>query len=277
MTITIDNAIERLNTPRAIFDEEITKANLIPVFEELKANDDEDDMLDLLLYRISDADYFDDMSWILTQISEDDEDYPKTHRFLENIIENVKKEYTSTELTDLCDVIADKLTNARSTSSFTSFLECSEDFDSATVTILNGTHYLECSIDDNERYCIRDIYDTFEAIDNTYAGIAARFEDYAETLRVFDKSQLMSYLTMFAVFNKSFFSDNPIIFTKVEQEHIALINECGDETVIDADDLHALKNKLAPYYDRFINQVTKHYEFVTLDDGAIVTNIEPVQ
>ena len=166
MTITIDNAIERLNTPRAIFDEEITKANLIPVFEELKANDDEDDILDLLLYRISDADYFDDMSWILTQIGEDDEDYPKTHRFLENIIENVKKEYTSTELTDLCDVIADKLTNARSTSSFTSFLECSEDFDSATVTILNGTHYLECSIDDNERYCIRDIYDTFEAIDN---------------------------------------------------------------------------------------------------------------
>lgn len=112
---------------------------------------------------------------------------------------------------------------------------------------------------------------------DTYAGIAARFEDYAEILRVFDKSQLMSYLTMFAVFNKSFFSDNPIIFTKVEQEHIALINECGDETVIDADDLHALKNKLAPYYDRFINQVTKHYEFVTLDDGAIVTNIEPVQ
>lgn len=112
---------------------------------------------------------------------------------------------------------------------------------------------------------------------DTYTGIAARFEDYAETLRVFDKSQLMSYLTMFAVFNESFFSDNPIIFTKVEQEHIALINERGDETVIDADDLHALKNKLAPYYDRFINQVTKHYEFVTLDDGAIVTNIEPVQ
>ena len=167
MTITIDNAIERLNTPRAIFDEEITKANLIPVFEELKANDDEDDMLDLLLYRISDADYFDDMSWILTQMYEDDEDYPKTRRFLENIIENVKKEYTSTEIRDLCDVIADKLTNARSTSSFASFLECDELFDSATITILNGTHYLERSIDDNERYCIRDIYDIFEDIDKT--------------------------------------------------------------------------------------------------------------
>ena len=86
----------------------------------------------------------------------------------------------------------------------------------------------------------------------------------------------MSYLTMFAVFNESFFSGNPIAFTEVEQEHITLINEHGNETFIDTDDLHALKNKLAPYYDRFINQVTKHYEFVTLDNGAIVSNIVPV-
>lgn len=112
---------------------------------------------------------------------------------------------------------------------------------------------------------------------DTYTDIAARFEDCTETLRVFDKSQLMSYLTMFAVFNKSFFSDNPIIFTKVEQEHIALINECGDETVIDADDLHTLKNKLAPYYDHFINEVITHYESATLVDGTIVSNIVPVQ
>lgn len=112
---------------------------------------------------------------------------------------------------------------------------------------------------------------------DAYTDIAARFEDYAETLRVFDKSQLMSYLTMFAVFNESFFSDNPIVFTKVEQEHIALIKERGDESIVDADNLHTLKNKLAPYYDRFINQVTTHYETVTLDDGAIVSNIVPVQ
>lgn len=112
---------------------------------------------------------------------------------------------------------------------------------------------------------------------DAYTDIAARFEDYAETLRVFDKSQLMSYLTMFAVFNKNFFYDKPIVFTEVEQEHIALINERGDESIIDADDLHTLKNKLAPYYDRFIDQVTKRYEFVTLDDGAIITNIVPVQ
>lgn len=111
---------------------------------------------------------------------------------------------------------------------------------------------------------------------DTYTDITARFEDCTETLRVFDKSQLMSYLTMFAVFNESFFSDNPIVFTKVEQEHIALINERGDETVIDADELHALKNKLAPYYDRFITEVTAHYETVTLDDGAIVSNILPI-
>ena len=112
---------------------------------------------------------------------------------------------------------------------------------------------------------------------DAYADIAARFEDDADGLRVFDKSQLMSYLTLFAVFNESFFNDNPIVFTEVEQEHIALINERGDEAVIDADDLHTLKNKLAPYYDRFINQITEHYEFATLDDGTIVTNIEPVQ
>ena len=111
---------------------------------------------------------------------------------------------------------------------------------------------------------------------DTYADIAARFEDYAETLRVFDKSQLMSYLTMFEVFNESFFHDKPIGFTENNLELIAIINEHGDESIVDPDDLHALKNKLAPYYDRFIDQVTKRYEFVTLDDGAIVTNIEPV-
>lgn len=112
---------------------------------------------------------------------------------------------------------------------------------------------------------------------DVYAGIAARFEDYAETLRVFDKSQLMSYLTMFEVFNENFFSDKPIAFTEDDLGLIAIIKEQGDESIVDADNLHALKNKLAPYYDRFINQVTEHYEFVTLDDGTIVTNIEPVQ
>ena len=112
---------------------------------------------------------------------------------------------------------------------------------------------------------------------DAYPTIAARFEDDAEGLRVFDKNHIMSYLTMFEVFNESFFGDNPIAFTKAEREHIALINERGDETVIDPDDLHTLKNKLAPYYDRFINEVVTHYESMTLDDGAIVTNIEPVQ
>lgn len=111
---------------------------------------------------------------------------------------------------------------------------------------------------------------------DAYAGIAARFEDYAETLRVFDKSQLMSYLTMFEVFNESFFYDKPIVFTEVEREHIALINERGDESIVDPDELHALKNKLAPYYDRFINEVITHYESVTLVDGSVVSNIVPV-
>lgn len=174
MPETIDTAFERLNTPRAIFDEKITKVNLIPVLEELKNDDDDDDLLDLILYEISEADYFDDMSWIITKL---DKNYPKTRRFLENIIENIKKEYQSTDITDLCDVIADKLTNVRSTSPyhkkhgvytvFSSFLECDDALDYTTVTILNGTHYLERTIDDNERYRIRDIYDIFTDIDNT--------------------------------------------------------------------------------------------------------------
>lgn len=172
MTITIDTVFERLNTPRAIFDEEITKANLIPVLKELENHPNE---LDEILYEISEADYFDDMSWILSRIGKR-KTYPKTHRFLENIIENIKKEYTSTELRDLCDVIADKLANTRSTSpfykklstytQFASFLECDEDFESMTVTILNGTRYLKRSIDDTDRYRIRDIYDIFKEIDN---------------------------------------------------------------------------------------------------------------
>lgn len=69
MTITIDTAFERLNTPRTIFDEKITKVNLIPVLEELKNDDDDDNLLDLILYEISEADYFDDMSWIITKPS----------------------------------------------------------------------------------------------------------------------------------------------------------------------------------------------------------------
>lgn len=112
---------------------------------------------------------------------------------------------------------------------------------------------------------------------DAYPTIAARFEDDADGLRVFDKNHIMSYLTMFETFNESFFSDKPIAFTKDDLDLIAIIKEQGDESVVDADNLHALKNKLASYYDRFITEVTTHYETVTLDDGAIVSNIEPVQ
>ena len=86
----------------------------------------------------------------------------------------------------------------------------------------------------------------------------------------------MSYLTMFEVSNESFFYDKPIAFTENDLGLIAFIKERGDESIVDADDLHTLKNKLAPYYDRFINEVTTHYETVTLDDGAIISNIVPV-
>ena len=138
------------------------------------------------------------------------------------------------------------------------------------TTFENATRLVYEPVDD---YWYAELDPSIDA----YPTIAARFEHDTDGLRVFDKNHIMSYLTMFEVFNESFFSDKPITFTEDDLDLIALINERGDETVIDPDELHALKNKLAPYYDRFINQVTEHYEFVTLDDGAIVTNIEPVQ
>lgn len=138
-----------------------------------------------------------------------------------------------------------------------------------TATYENATQLVYEPVDD---YWYAELDPSIDA----YADIAARFEDCAETLRVFDKNHIMSYLTMFEVFNESFFHDKPIAFTKDDLELIAIIKERGDESIVDADDLHALKNKLAPYYDRFINEVTTRYETVTLDDDTIVSNIVPV-
>lgn len=41
MTDLINTIFERLNSPKPIFDEKITKTNLIPIVEELKNNDDD--------------------------------------------------------------------------------------------------------------------------------------------------------------------------------------------------------------------------------------------
>lgn len=138
------------------------------------------------------------------------------------------------------------------------------------TTFENATQLVYEPVDD---YWYAELDPSIDA----YPTIAARFEDDTDGLRVFDKNHIMSYLTMFEVFNESFFSDKPIAFTEDDLDLITIIKEQGDESIVDADDLHTLKSKLAPYYDRFIKQVTTHYETVTLDDGAIVSNIVPVQ
>ena len=105
MTNLINTVFERLNSPHTIFDEEIIKTNLIPVIKELKNHPDD---LDDILYEITDADYFNDMSWILITKNLDKK-YPKTLHFLETIIENIKKEYVFAELSDLYESLETKL------------------------------------------------------------------------------------------------------------------------------------------------------------------------
>lgn len=172
MTDLINTIFERLNFPKPIFDEKITKTNLIPVVEELKNNDDD---LENILYEITDADYFNDMTWILYSINRDKK-YPKTLHFLETIIENIKKEYVFAELSDLYESLETKLietflsspgrTNYNEYTRFTYHLEYDENLDQLELFILNGTLYTQVTIEDNDRYAIRDIYDILNIIND---------------------------------------------------------------------------------------------------------------
>lgn len=171
MTSLINTIFERLNFPKPIFDEKVTKTNLIPVVEELKNNDDN---LENIVYEITDADYFNDMTWILYSTNLDKK-YPKTLHFLETIIENIKKEYVFGELLDLYESLQTKLmktflsspgrTNYNKYTQFTYYLKYYEEADQVEIIILNGTLYTEFIIEDTDRYAIRDIYDILDAID----------------------------------------------------------------------------------------------------------------
>lgn len=170
MNNLVNTAFERINSPKDIFDEKITKANLIPVIKELKNRPND---LDHILYEISEADYFSDMSWIVMAINKN---YPETRSFLETIIENVKKEYVFDELSDLYESLKTKLietflsspgrTNYNEYTRFTYHLEYDENLDQLELIILNGTLYTQLTIEDNDRYDIRVIYDILNAIDN---------------------------------------------------------------------------------------------------------------
>ena len=171
MTSLINTIFEHLNFPKPIFDEKVTKTNLISVVEELN-----DDDLENIVYEITNADYFNDMTWILYSTNLDKK-YPKTLHFLETIFENIKKEYVFGELSDLYESLQTKLmktflsspgrTNYDKYTRFTYYLKHHEDADQVEVIILNGALYTEFIIEDTDLYAIRVIYDILNAIDNT--------------------------------------------------------------------------------------------------------------
>lgn len=186
MTSLINTIFERLNFPKPIFDEKVTKTNLIPVVEELKNNDDN---LENIVYEITDADYFNDMTWILYSTNLDKK-YPKTLHFLETIIENIKKEYVFGELLDLYESLQTKLmktflsspgrTNYNKYTQFTYYLKYYEEADQVEIIILNGTLYTEFIIEDTDRYAIRDIYDIIDAIDKACKAKPLTFDTMTE-------------------------------------------------------------------------------------------------
>lgn len=171
MTDLINTIFEHLNFPKPIFDEKVTKTNLIPVVEELKNNDDD---LENIVYEITNADYFNDMTWILYSTNLDKK-YPKTLHFLETIIENIKKEYVFGELSDLYESLQTKLmktflsspgrTNYDKYTQFTYHLKHHEEADQVEIIILNGTLYTEFIVEDTDLYVIRNIYDILDTID----------------------------------------------------------------------------------------------------------------
>lgn len=74
---TIDILFERLNTPRAIFDEVATRTNLSPVAEELK---DHPKDMEAIINAFHNYEYFDNMGWIVENLDFKDK-YPKTYQF----------------------------------------------------------------------------------------------------------------------------------------------------------------------------------------------------
>lgn len=184
MTDLINTIFERLNSPKPIFDEKVTKTNLIPVVEELN-----DDDLENIVYEITNADYFDDMTWILYSTNLDKK-YPKTLHFLETIFENIKKEYVFGELSDLYESLQTKLmktflsspgrTNYDKYTRFTYYLKHHEDADQVEIIILNGALYIEFIIEDTDLYAIRDIYDILNTIDNACKAKPLTIDTMAE-------------------------------------------------------------------------------------------------
>lgn len=187
MTITIDVLFERLNTPRAIFDEVATRTNLIPVAEELK---DHPKDMEAIVNAFHNYEYFDNMGWIVENLGFKDK-YPETCQFFcelsgEEIMDgdySIKGQYYPPGISDLQEWLSEHLANAfmnspyfKDTNKYTRFVynchltstdeEGGFDNDGLLVTILNGDNYEYITVDETDLRCVRNTYNVIKAIED---------------------------------------------------------------------------------------------------------------
>lgn len=184
---TIDVLFERLNTPRAIFDEVVTRTNLIPVAEEL--NDHPKDM-EAIINAFHNYEYFDNMGSIVENLGLKDK-YPKTYQFFCELSDeeamdgdySIKGEYYPPGISDLQEWLSERLADAflnspyvKDTNKYLPFVyscyltstdeESGFDNDGLFVATLNGEHYDHFTIDETKLPLVRNTYDIIKAIDN---------------------------------------------------------------------------------------------------------------
>lgn len=184
---TIDILFERLNAPRAIFDEVATRTNLIPVAEELK---DHPDDMKAIINAFHKYEYFDNMGSIVENLGLKDK-YPKTYQFFcelsgEEIMDgdySIKGKYYPPGISDLQEWLSERLANismnspySKDPNKYTPFVyschltstdeEGGFDNDGLSVSVLNGDHYEYFTIDETELPLVRNTYDIIKAIDN---------------------------------------------------------------------------------------------------------------
>lgn len=186
MNNTIDILFERLNTPRAIFNEVATRTNLIPVAEELKNHPND---MDAIVNAFHKYEYFDNMGSIIEDLGLKDK-YPKTYQFFcelsgEEVMDgdySIKGEYYPPGISDLQEWLSKRLTDAcinspyvKDPNKYTPFAyscyltstdeEGGFDNDGLLVTILNGDNYEYITVDETDLRLVRNTYDIIKAIE----------------------------------------------------------------------------------------------------------------
>lgn len=187
MNNTIDILFERLNTPRAVFNEVATRTNLIPVTEELK---DHPDDMKAIINTFHKYEYFDNMGTIVEDLGLKDK-YPKTYQFFcelsdEEIMDgdySIKGQYYPPGISDLQEWLSKRLADAflnspyvKDTNKYLPFVySCyltstdekgGFDNDGLLVTILNGNNYEYITVDETDPPLVRNTYDVIKAIDD---------------------------------------------------------------------------------------------------------------